>query len=85
MVNPQRVFAGKVKREKIMAIHWKIPFKSLRTQTTYTVNVYDASFSGTAVTLKGAAQPFVTEEDADEDMFMPVRTQTGYLLSLIHI
>ena len=62
-----------------MAIHWKIPFKSLRTQTTYTVNVYDASFSGTAITMKGAAQPFVTEEDADEDMFMPVRTQTGYL------
>ena len=62
-----------------MAIHWKIPFKSLRTGTVYTVNIYDSSYSGDAVELKGAAQPFQTQEDGDDDMFKPVRTQSGYI------
>ena len=62
-----------------MAIHWKIPFKSLRTGTVYTVNVYDANFSGTAVTLKGGSDPFTTDESDDDDVFTPVRTQSGYL------
>ena len=62
-----------------MAIHWKIPFKSLRTNTSYTVNIYDSTFSGTAIVLKGGAQPFTTQESDDDDMFTPIRTQTGYL------
>ena len=62
-----------------MAIHWKIPFKSLRTGTVYMVNVYDANFSGTAVTLKGGADPFTTDENDDDDVFTPARTQSGYL------
>lgn len=62
-----------------MAIHWQIPFKSLRTGTGYTVNIYDASFSGSPVVLMGGAQPFTTQEDDNEDMFTPIRTQTGYI------
>ena len=62
-----------------MAIHWQIPFASLRTGTIYTVNVYDASYSGSPIVLKGGAAPFVTEEDGDDDPFSPVRTQTGTL------
>lgn len=62
-----------------MAIHWQIPFKSLRAGTLYTVNIYDAAYSGSPVVLRGAAQPFTTEEDDSEDMFTPVRTQTGYI------
>ena len=31
------------------------------------------------ITLQGAEQPFVTEEDNDIDLFMPVRTQSGYI------
>ena len=62
-----------------MAIRWKIPFKSLRNNTSYTVNVYDSSFSGTPIQLIGAAQPFTTEEDISDDWFIPVRTQSGYL------
>lgn len=62
-----------------MAIHWKIPFKSLTAGTDYTVNVYDSAFSGTPVVLYGAANPFETQEDDDEDPFTPVRTQSGYL------
>ena len=62
-----------------MAIHWKIQFKSLRAGTDYTVNIYDANYSGNPIPLKGGAEPFVTQEDDDEDMFLPVRTQSGYI------
>lgn len=62
-----------------MAIHWKIPFKTLRSNALLTVNVYDSTFSGTAMVLKGAAQPFETQEDGDDDIFTPVRLQSGYL------
>lgn len=62
-----------------MAIRWQVKFRSLRTNTLYTVNVYDASYSGEPVQLTGAADAFVTDEDTSDDMFLPVRTQTGYL------
>ena len=62
-----------------MAIHWQVKFKSLRTDTLYTVNVYDDDYSGDPVQLTGAAQPFVTQEDDDDDWFTPIRTQSGYL------
>ena len=62
-------------------IHWKIPFKSLRTGTLYTVNIWkDGTLpSGYPLTLKGGAQPFTTQEDDNDDMFTPIRTQTGYI------
>jgi hypothetical protein len=60
-----------------MAIHWQIPFASLRTGTIYTVNVYDASYSGSPIVLKGGAAPFTTQEDGDDDPFSPIRIQTG--------
>ena len=62
-------------------IFYTIPFKSLRTGTVYTVNIWkDATLpSGYPLTLKGGAQPFTTQEDDGEDMFMPVRTQSGYI------
>ena len=62
-----------------MAIHWQIKFKSLRADELYTVNIYDNDYSGDPVQLTGAAQPFVTQEDDTDDMFTPVRSQTGYL------
>ena len=62
-----------------MAIHWQVQFKSLRAGTDYTVNVYDDNYSGNPIELKGAAEPFVTDEDDDDDFFKPVRTQSGYL------
>ncbi|MCR5366524.1 MAG: hypothetical protein K6E67_10330 [Prevotella sp.] len=62
-------------------IFWKIPFKSLRSGTLYTVNIYkDGTLpSGYPLTLKGAAHPFTTQEDSSDDLFQPIRTQTGYL------
>jgi hypothetical protein len=60
-----------------MADNYSIQFKSLRAGTTYTLNIYGGT--GAAIPLKGGAQPFVTQEDDSEDMFTPVRTQSGYL------
>lgn len=62
-----------------MAVRWQIPFKSLRSGETYTVNIHDANYSGTPVTLKGGADPFSTQEDDDDDLFTPIRTQSGYI------
>ena len=62
-----------------MAIHWTIPFKSLRSGTLYTVNIYDSTYSGNPIPLKGGAQPFTTQEDNSDDLYEPVRTQSGYL------
>ena len=58
-----------------MAIHWTIAFKSLRTGTDYRVNIYDANYSGSSsIHLKGAAEPFTTEEES-----MTARTRTEML------
>lgn len=62
-----------------MAIKWQIPFASLRTGTIYTVNVYDASYSGSPIVLNGGVAPFTTQEDSDDDPFSPIRIQTGNL------
>lgn len=63
-----------------MEIHWQVKFRSLRTYTLYTVNIYDADYTGSApVQLTGADNPFETQEDDNDDVFTPVRTQTGYL------
>ena len=62
-----------------MAIHWTIPFKSLRSGTVYTVNVYDATHTGAAVALRPGSEPMSTDEDATDDEFLPIRTQSGYM------
>ena len=63
-----------------MAIHWQVKFQSLRAKELFTVNIYDADYTGSnPVQLKGGESPFVTQEDDDDDMFKPVRTQSGYL------
>lgn len=62
-----------------MAIHWQVKFRGVRSNTLYTVNIYDNNYSGTAILLKGAAQPFTTQEDNNTDWFTPVRLQSGYL------
>lgn len=51
----------------------------VRSSTTYTVNIYDDGYSGDPVTLIPANQPLETQEADDEDMFIPIRTQTGYV------
>lgn len=58
-----------------MAKNYKIQFVSLRAGTTYVLNI--GGGSGTAVQLSGAMEPFVTNEDTNDDMFQPIRTQSG--------
>jgi len=60
-----------------MADNYKLTFVARRSGIVYTVNI--GGGTGTAIPLKPAASPFVTQEDADEDMFIPMRTTTGYL------
>jgi hypothetical protein len=60
-----------------MANNYSISFKSLRSKAVYTVNI--GGGTGNAIPLKGAAQPFSTQEDATDDMFTPMRLQSGYL------
>lgn len=62
-----------------MALRYRVHFISLRTGTHYVANIYDGNYTGEPTTLRGGAEPFVTEESRDEDMFVPLRTQTGYL------
>ena len=62
-----------------MAVRWKIPFKTLRSNELLTVNIYDSTFSGEAMVLRGAAEPFETQEEGGDDLFTPVRLQSGYL------
>lgn len=57
--------------------NYTITFKSLRAGTVYTLTI--GGSSGTTIPLKGGAQPFVTQEDDTDDMFAPVRTQSGYI------
>ena len=59
-------------------IHWQVPFVSLN-GTAYTVSIYEWAYSGSIITLKGAPEPFITQEDDSEDIFTPVRRQTGSL------
>ena len=62
-----------------MAIHWQVRFKTLRGGKVLTASVYDSTYSGNPIPLKGGAEPFVTEEDNDDDPFKAIRQQTGSL------
>lgn len=59
-------------------IHWQCLFNSLG-GNQYAVNIYEQNYNGSVVQLTGAADPFVTQEDDDDDIFKPIRVQTGYL------
>ena len=56
--------------------HYIIPFKSLRGGTDYRLCIWDQT-GEEQVELIPAAEPFVTQEDDDEDAFAFIRTQTG--------
>ena len=58
------------------AVRWTIPFASLN-GTRYRIDIYDEGFSGTPVELRGGEVPFTTTENESDDLFSPVRSQTG--------
>ena len=60
---------------------YRIPFVSL-TGNHYEIRIYPAAdgYDDTgAVTLKGASEPLVTEEESSTDVLLPVRSSTGYV------
>lgn len=59
-------------------IKWKIPFTSDE-GTSYCVNIYIDGTVGTPVVLSPALSPITTQENDSDDLFEPVRTQTGYI------
>lgn len=62
-----------------MNVRWQIKFASLL-GTDYVIDIYDADYTGSSITqLIGAAEPFITNEDTDDDFFVPIRTQSGYI------
>ena len=56
--------------------NYSITFKSLRSGIAYTLTI--GGGSGNAIPLHGGAEPFTTDEDASEDQFTPIRSQSGY-------
>ena len=60
------------------AVHWTVPFRSLK-NISYRVDIYDNGYSGTPVVLTGARDVFVTTEDASENFFAAIRSQSGSL------
>lgn len=57
-------------------------FKSLL-GTAYTVEIYDGNYSDDPIEIIGGAEAFVTREIDDEDMYLPIRTQSGYLRFIV--
>lgn len=63
-----------------MVIKYTIDFASLLGKK-YQVRIYDATTSATtkAVALLASTQSFTTDEGSSDDIYTPVRTQTGYI------
>lgn len=55
--------------------YWTIPFKSVN-GTDYVVRILGADED---TELIGSAEPITTQEDDNDDLFTPVRTQSGYV------
>lgn len=60
-------------------IGYQLPFEDLDGQQ-YCVYIYDSQgIPAEIVTLTGSDEPFVTQEDDDDDIFKNIRSQSGYL------
>ena len=61
-----------------MGKKYTIPFRSLRGNAC-NIDIYDADYTGDVITLTGAPQPIVFDENDDEDLLTVVRAKTGYI------
>lgn len=59
-------------------VHYECQFRS-RTNILYSVEIFEQNYVGNIVQLTGYAEPFVTQEDDNDDIFTPLRAQTGFL------
>lgn len=66
-----------------MVIRWQLQFRDIN-DALHVVDIYDASAStATVKQLTGAADPFTTDEQSDDDLYVPIRTQSGYIRIVI--
>ena len=56
---------------------YRVPFASIG-DIQYMIYIYERT-SGNLVTLIGADEPFETQEKDSDDIFTPIREQTGYI------
>ena len=67
-----------------MAVRWRVSFVSLLGDS-YKVDIYDTLYSGSTVTsLTGAADAFSTSEEEDNDLYKPIRGQSGYIRIVVN-
>jgi hypothetical protein len=59
-------------------VRWQVGFRSLK-GIDYTVNISEQGWTGGVTQLTPSDQPFTTQEDDDDDVFKPIRAQSGYL------
>ena len=74
--------AGEQQWVMYRAVRWQVPFVSLDNKK-YRVDIYQNGYIWEPEVLKGAATPFYTQEDDDEDAFLPIRTSSGYLSVIV--
>lgn len=60
-------------------VKWRMRFMAFDNVTQYTVSIYTEDTVSSVTELTPAAIPFETQEDNDDNAFIPVRTSTGYL------
>lgn len=59
-------------------VRWQVPFADIY-NTRYRVDIYDEGYTGAPVILQAGETPFTTDEDDSDDLFAPIRTQSGTL------
>ena len=59
-------------------LHWQCCFASAIGRQ-YAVNIYQDGYAGNVIQLTGAEDPFTTNESDEDNIFTPIRKQTGYL------
>lgn len=59
-------------------VNWKIEFRDIE-ERLYRIEILTNNYSGSPIPLRGAENPFETTEENDDDLFRPIRKQTGML------
>lgn len=62
----------------MLGLRFKIPFSSFL-GTEYVIDIYKEGYTGSYDILTGANDPIVTQEAGSDDLFLPIREQTGYI------
>lgn len=65
------------------AKHWQIPFVA-KDGHEYVIYIHEQDYDDQLDTLTAATDPFVTQEDNSSDIYIPFRTQTGYIRVIDH-